>query len=76
MLLKNKREFSKEYCRKAKRDIKGDFGFIEGMYVINKLGSKQDLLLFILLYWGWDGVIRKLLHRKEKTLKENKAIKN
>lgn len=74
-LEKIKREFSKEYCRKAKRDIKGDFGFIEGMYVINKLGSKQDLLLFILLYWGWDGVIRKLLHRKEKTLKENKAIK-
>lgn len=74
-LEKIKREFSKEYCRKAKRDIKGDFGFIEGMYVINKLGSKQDLLFFILLYWGWDGVIRKLLHRKEKTLKENKAIK-
>ena len=33
------------------------------------------LLLFILLYWGWDGAIRKLLHRKEKALKENKAIK-
>lgn len=59
-LEKIKKEFSKEYCSRAKKDIRSNFGLIEGTYIIQKLGSKYDVLFYILLYFGFNGIIRKL----------------
>lgn len=75
-LEKIKKEFSREYCKQAKKDIRSNFGLIEGAYIIRKLGSKSDLLFYMLLYFGCNNLIRRTSHRKVRhDTKNEKAVK-
>lgn len=69
-LEKIKKEFIAEYCKMCKKDIKRNFGFVEGLYIIKKLGAKIDAIWYIALYYGWKNIILKL--RKETRQRDQK----
>lgn len=75
-LEKIKDEYVHEYCKQAKTDIRSDFGYLEGSYIIKRLGSKYDVLYYTFLYFGMESMIRSLKKPKRKKRNETeKAVK-
>ena len=51
-------EFVKEYCQRAKKDIHSNYKFLEGGYIIRRLGTKEDMFYYVALYLGCNWAIR------------------
>lgn len=68
-------QFVKEYCKRAKKDIHSNYKFLEGGYIIRRLGTKEDMHYYIALYWGCNCAVRFMLRpKKEKKSKNKEAI--
>lgn len=70
---KIKKEFVKEYCKQAKKDIRSNFGYLEGCYVVNKLGSIVDVFHYTELYFGMAGLIQWLKEKPARKRKDKNA---
>lgn len=64
---KIKPQFLREYCKRAKIDLKAKFGFGKGFYIIKHCCSRSDLAYYVFIYLGWISLIRflKVLKGKE-----------
>lgn len=68
-------EYKKEYCRNAKKDLRKNFGFWEGAYIIWNGTSRDDFKYYIGLVLGLTGYISFLTRpRREKKNKIDNTI--
>ena len=71
-LEKMKPEFITEYCKLARKDIAMNHSFRNGLYVVNKYGSKKNTLYYVAIYHQWVWLVKRLIayHRKADRKKE------
>ena len=73
-LEKIKKEYIKEYCKQAKKDIRSNFGYLEGCYVVKKLGTIVDVFHYTELYFGMSGFIQWMKERPVRQRKDKNAV--
>ena len=71
-LEKIKPQYISEYCKRSKRDIRSNYKFFEGSYIIWHNGSKEDMLYYIALYFGCPWAIKFMVRPKKEKKSENK----
>lgn len=64
-LCKLRSEFIKEYVRQASEDIRSNFGYREGRYILRKLSGRGDRLWFFALYFRQVPLIKWLISREK-----------
>lgn len=64
-------QFVREYCKRAKKDIHSNYKFLEGIYIIHRLGTREDMLYYIALYWGCNWAIRFMARPTKRKKSEN-----
>lgn len=51
-------EFLREYCLRAKADVRSNFRFWEGAYILRYGASFDDMKYYLALYMGWPSLVR------------------
>ena len=62
-LKKIRPEFIAEYVKMASTDLRSNFGFFEGWYILRKL-SRGDLMWYYAIYFGMPNLVKVLIGRK------------
>jgi len=62
-LRKLRPEFFWKYCEKASKDLRSNFGFWEGAYIVWRKAGRRDLIWFVSLYLRLNGIVRLLALR-------------
>lgn len=65
-LVKLRPEFVKEYVRQASEDIRSNFGYREGRFILKKLSGRGDRLWFFALYFKHISLIKWLIGREKR----------